>query len=61
MKCALAENSSGRVGSLSSASQGVFQITPVDSTEVTDYGSYDTTTIKKNVKAVVTLEFRIEK
>lgn len=58
---ALAENSNGRVGRLSSASQGVFQITPVDSTEVTDYGSYDTTTIRKNVKAVVTLEFQIEK
>lgn len=57
----LAENSHGRVGRLSSASQGVFQITPVDSTEVTDYGSYDTTTIRKNVKAVVTLEFQIEK
>jgi hypothetical protein len=57
----LAENSQGKVGPLSSASQGVFQITPVDSTEVTDYGSYDTTTIKKTVKAVVTLEFQILK
>ena len=57
----LAEKSLGQVGGLSSASQGVFQITPVDSTEVTDYGSYDTTTIKKNVKAVVTLEFLIVK
>lgn len=57
----LADNSHGKVGVLSSASQGVFQITPVDSTQVTDYGSYDTTTITKNVKAVVTLEFEIEK
>ena len=57
----LAQNSKGKVGALSSASQGVFQITPVDSTQVTDYGSYDTTTIKKNVKGVVTLEFQIEK
>ena len=57
----LADNSHGKVGSLSSASQGVFQITPVDSTQVTDYGSYDTTTIAKTVKAVVTLEFQIEK
>ena len=57
----LAENSHGKVGALSSASQGVFQITPVDSTQVTDYGSYDTTTIHKTVKAVVTLEFQIEK
>lgn len=58
---ALADNSHGKVGVLNSASQGVFQITPVDSTQVTDYGSYDTTTITKNVKAVVTLEFAIEK
>lgn len=57
----LADNSHGRVGALSSASQGVFQITPVDSTQVTDYGSYDTTTISKSVKAVVTLEFQIRK
>jgi len=57
----LADNSQGQVGALTSASQGVFQITPVDSTQVTDYGTYDTTTITKNVKAVVTLEFRIEK
>lgn len=57
----LAENSRGKVGGLSSASQGVFQITPVDSTDVSDGGEYDTTTIEKKVKAVVTLEFSIEK
>ncbi|MBC7815436.1 MAG: SIMPL domain-containing protein [Planctomycetaceae bacterium] len=58
---ALAENSRGKVGALNSASQGVFQITPVDSTDVSDGGEYDTTTIDKKVKAVVTLEFHIEK
>ena len=58
---ALAENSHGKVGALNSASQGVFQITPVDSTDVSDGGEYDTTTIDKKVKAVVTLEFHIEK
>ncbi len=57
----LAENSHGKVGGLSSASQGVFQITPVDSTDVSDGGEYDTSTIDKKVKAVVTLEFSIEK
>ncbi|MFM9960379.1 MAG: SIMPL domain-containing protein [Planctomycetaceae bacterium] len=57
----LAENSHGKVGGLNSASQGVFQITPVDSTDVSDGGEYDTTTIDKKVKAVVTLEFHIEK
>ncbi len=58
---ALAENSRGKVGALNSASQGVFQITPVDSTDVSDGGEYDTTTIEKKVKAVVTLEYHIEK
>jgi hypothetical protein len=58
---ALAENSRGKVGALNSASQGVFQITPVDSTDVSDGGEYDTSTIGKKVKAVVTLEFHIEK
>lgn len=57
----LAENSGGRVGPLCSASQGVFQITPVHSTEVSDYGTYDTSTVTKSVRAVVTLEFTIEK
>jgi hypothetical protein len=57
----LAKNSSGKVGMLNSASQGVFQITPLHSTDVSDSGQYDTTTIEKTVKAVVKLEFNIEK
>jgi len=55
----LAENSGSEVGTLKYASQGVFQITPVYSTKVSDYGIYDTTTIKKSVKAVVTIEYSI--
>jgi uncharacterized protein len=57
----LAENSGGKVGALNSASQGVFQITPLNSTDVSDSGEYDTSTIDKIVKAVVTFEFRVEK
>jgi len=57
----LAEKSSGRVGSLCSASQGVFQITPPHSTEVSSYGRYDTSTVAKKVRAVVTLQFAIER
>jgi len=57
----LAEKSNGRVGSLCSASQGVFQITPPHSTEVSSYGRYDTSTIRKKVRAVVTLQFAIER
>lgn len=55
----LAGNSGSAVGNLRSGSQGVFQITPVDSTEVADYGRYDTSTVDKLVRAVVTMEYAI--
>lgn len=55
----LAENSGSKVGALKYASQGVFQITPLYSTEVSGYGVYDTSTIQKSVKAVVTMEYSI--
>lgn len=52
--------SGARVGRLRSAHQGVFQITPVFSNSVSDYGEFDTSSIDKRVKAVVTMEFAIE-
>ena len=55
----LAENSGSEVGNLKYASQGVFQITPLYSTQVSGYGVYDTSTIEKSVKAVVTIEYSI--
>lgn len=55
----LAENSGSQVGALKYASQGVFQITPLYSTDVSGYGIYDTSTIQKSVKAVVTMEYSI--
>ena len=57
---AIAEMAGSKVGKIKSASQGVFQIVPVGSTDTSDYGSYDTTTIDKTVKAVVTIEFMLE-
>jgi uncharacterized protein len=57
----LAKNANGKLGPLSSASQGVFQITSVNSTDTSSEGNYDTSTIDKLVKAVVTLDFKIEK
>lgn len=57
---ALAGPSGGRVGALVSARQGVFQITERNSTETSDYGEYNTATIEKTAKAVVTLEYAIE-
>ncbi len=55
----LAEGSAGQVGKLASATQGVFQITRPYSTDVEDYGMYDTTTIEKAIKAVVTIQYTI--
>ncbi|MDA2919718.1 SIMPL domain-containing protein [Desulfobacterota bacterium AH_259_B03_O07] len=55
----LAKNSGSEIGTLKYASQGVFQITPVYSTQVSDYGVYNTTTIEKSIKAVVTIEYSI--
>jgi hypothetical protein len=54
-----AANSGVTVGPLRSATQGVFQITRPDSTETADYGSYDTSTVEKMVKAVVTVEYSV--
>lgn len=56
----LISHSASRLGALRSASQGVFQITPARSTEVSDSGVNDTSTIDKTIKAVVTLEYAIE-
>ena len=57
---ALADNSKGKVGALISAQQGVFQITERNSTATSGCGEYDTSTIEKTAKAVVTLEYEIE-
>ena len=56
-----AANSGVTVGPLRSATQGVFQITRPDSTETADYGSYDTSTVEKLVKAVVTVEYSVKR
>ena len=55
----LAVNSRGKVGALRSASQGVFQITPKHSTEVSSRGMYSTSTVEKKITAVVTIEYSI--
>jgi len=56
----LAQNSRGKVGALISARQGVFQVTARNSTQTSGYGVYDTSTIEKTLKAVVTLEYAIK-
>lgn len=47
-------------GKIQSVQMGVFQITPVDSTNVSDMGINDTSTIDKKVTAVANIVFRIK-
>jgi len=49
-----------KIGSIRSAKMGVFQITPVNSTEVSDWGVNDTSSFDKKVTAVVSASFAIE-
>lgn len=49
-----------RTGNIQSVKMGVFQITPVDSTNVSDMGINDTSTIEKKVTAVANVTFRIK-
>lgn len=57
---ALAKNSGGRVGALLSAEQGVIQITERNSTDTSGDGVYDTKSIAKTAKVVVTLEYAVD-
>jgi hypothetical protein len=49
-----------RVGKVSSVKMGVFQITPPDSTSVSDTGENDTSTIDKKVTAVANVVFKVK-
>ncbi|MFA5114779.1 MAG: SIMPL domain-containing protein [Candidatus Omnitrophota bacterium] len=49
-----------RIGLMRSARMGVFQITPLNSTEVSDWGVNDTSSLEKKVIAVVSASFAIE-
>lgn len=48
------------IGTMLNASSGVFQITTPNSTDVSDYGTYDTTTVDKKVTSVVNMTFSIQ-
>ena len=47
------------VGKVKQIRMGVFQITPPDSTDVSDYGVNDTSTIDKKVTAVANVVFKV--
>jgi uncharacterized protein len=56
----LAKSVDSKVGSLRQARQGIFQITAKNDQSVSDYGVFDTRSIDKTVRAVVTMSFAIQ-
>lgn len=57
---AMLKATNNHVGKIQSVNMGVFQITPVDSTNVSDMGLSDTSTIEKKITSVANVTFRIK-
>jgi len=55
----IATNAGSRLGRLRTAKMGVFQITPLYSNDISDYGINDTTSIDKEITAVMNCQFEI--
>jgi hypothetical protein len=56
----IAESTGQKVGRLQSASSGVVQVMSPNSIEVSDYGSYDTSTIEKQVMVTARATFQVK-
>ena len=56
----LAESSGKSVGQLKSASSGVVQVMSANSLDISDYGSYDTSKIEKNIMLTVKASFTLK-
>lgn len=56
----IASAAHSRVGKISTARAGIFQITEPYSTDVSDYGIYRTNTKKKDIKVTITTEFTLK-
>jgi len=56
----MAQSTGNKIGFMRSARMGVFQITPITSTDVSDWGMNDTSSLNKKVMSVVTVSFAIE-
>lgn len=55
----IAESTGRRVGSIRSASMGVVQVLSPQSIEISDYGSYDTSSVEKEVMVTVKAAFSL--
>jgi uncharacterized protein len=56
----IAASTGNQIGTVRSAKMGVMQITAADSTEVSDAGISDTSSIEKDITAVVNIGFAVE-
>ena len=56
----IAQSTGSQVSALRSASAGVIQVLQPNSTDVSDYGSYDTSTIEKEITAVIRVSFSLK-
>ena len=56
----IAESTGLQVSSIKSANAGVVQVLQVNSTDISDYGAYDTSTIEKEVMVIVTAIFNLK-
>lgn len=57
---AIAKSTNSQVGPVRNAQTGVFQITARNSTDVSDSGIYDTSSIEKDITAVVSVTFSMK-
>jgi len=57
---AIAQEAGSNIGAITNADTGTFQITVPNSTQMSSYGSYDTSTISKDITAVMGVTFRVE-
>ncbi len=55
----LVQSTGAKLGKLRAVNVGVFQVTAPNSTDVSDYGIYDTSTLTKDVTAVVNVTFAL--
>jgi hypothetical protein len=55
----LVEATGAHLGKVRGVDVGVFQVTAPNSTDVSDYGTYDTTTLRKDVTGVVNVTFAL--
>lgn len=56
----IAQSGQTKLGSLTTASSGVVQVLQPNSTDISDYGSYDTSTIDKEVTSTVRVTFSLK-